>query len=84
MLGGAELKELLVKPKETVSAQHSAEPDLWSPDNKINWSFAKMRTVEFGAVSQCQCRIIYCKYRTLNFKGKKLIHFKLSDLFIMK
>lgn len=66
MLGGAELKELLVKPRET------AEPDLWSPDNKINWSFAKIRTVEFGSVSQCQCRMIYCKYRTLNFKGKKI------------
>lgn len=84
MLGGAELRMLLVKLKETASPRRSPEPDLWSPDNEINWSFAKTRTVEFGSVSQCQCRMICCKYRTLNFEGKKIIHFKLSDLFIMK
>lgn len=62
MLGGTDLQELLVKPKETVAAWHSAEPDLWSLVNEITWSFARKRTVKFGSDSQSQCRIIYYNY----------------------
>lgn len=62
MLGDTDLQELLVKPKENVAAWHSAEPDLCSLVNEINWSFARKRTVKFGSDRHCQCRIIYYKY----------------------
>lgn len=35
MLGGSDLQKLLVKPKETVAAWHSAEPDLGVQSMKL-------------------------------------------------